>query len=720
MHLIESVTTKFFAVCILACFVFGHECTAEETRPNIIIIMADDMGYSDIGCYGGEIQTPALDNLAENGIRFTQFYNTSRCCPTRASLLTGLYPHLAGVGWMMSDNGHDGYRGDLNNRCMTIGEVLKTAGYNTYMSGKWHVTKQVKPNGSKANWPRQRGFDRFYGTIHGAGSFFDPNSLTRDNTQIAPDEENFYYTDAITNNAIKFVKEHKTDDPFFMYVAYTAPHWPMHALPEDIRRYKGMYSKGWDAVRAERYMRMQKMGLLKPEWKLNPRDEGISSWRETENKAWHEKRMEVYAAMVDRMDLGIGRIVKNLKEQKKYDNTLILFLADNGGCAEEYGSSGPKKPAVGQRVDYPVLGPDELQTRMQPLMTRDALPVRTGYGVMPGPADTYVAYGKGWANVSNTPFRMYKHWVHEGGISSPLIAHWPKKISRKGEFESQPGHLVDLMATCVDVAKATYPKKYKDQEIHPASGKSLVPAFFGKDIQREDAIYWEHEGNRAARLGKWKIVAKNKQDWELYDMQADRSESNNLAETHPEILKQLADKWEDHAKRSNVYPLTPYANRNRAAFSKKEKFTLKLGDNLSQNKAPMIRGKRFVITSSLKTEQSDGIILAQGGTAHGFALYFQKNKLHFAVRRDGELTEFDSQLTLKPDAENKIRVEFFGKRVEMELNGQKAEKKMPGRLGTMPVDGLQVGTDTGGLVGNYPESLQLKGEISVEFEIIKK
>ena len=524
-------------------------------RPNIVLIMADDMGYSDIGCYGGEINTPNLNGLAAKGVRFTQFYNTARCCPTRAALITGLYQHQAGIGHMTGDYGYEAYRGDLNNNCVTIAEVLKQAGYSTYMSGKWHVTKHVKPEGPKYNWPRQRGFDRFFGTIHGAGSFYDPNSLTRDNTQIVP-EEGFYYTNAIADNAAKFIAEHKSrsgDNPFFIYVPFTAPHWPMHALPQDIAKYKGRYDGGWDALRAERHKRMIKMGLVKKDWKLTPRDEGVPAWEDAEDKEWFARRMEVYAAMVDCLDQGVGRIIAQLKESGDFENTLIFFLADNGGCAEEYGSRGAVKPDPSKPVVLKPMGADELQTRMQPTNTRDGRPVRTGYGVMPGPADTYISYGKSWANSSNTPFRRYKHWVHEGGISTPLIAHWPAQIKSQGKLRHQPGHLIDIMATCVDVARAEYPSEYKGNKITPMEGRSLAPAFGNKPIDRE-AIYWEHEGNRAVRQGKWKLVSRYPEDWELYDLEADRTELNNLAQKHPAKLAELKAMYESWAERCGVRP----------------------------------------------------------------------------------------------------------------------------------------------------------------------
>jgi arylsulfatase A-like enzyme len=534
-------------------------------RPNIVLIMADDMGYSDIGCYGGEIHTPNLDALAAGGIRFTQFYNTARCCPTRASLMTGLYPHQAGVGHMMEDKGYDGYRGELNDRCVTIAEVLKQAGYSTYMAGKWHVTKSIQPDGDKHNWPCQRGFDRFFGTIHGAGSYYDPVSLTCDNTQIPPGDK-FYYTDAIRDNAVNFIHEHTTENPFFLYVAFTAPHWPMHALPEDIAKYKGRYAEGWDALRAERHKRMIEMGIVEKKWKITPRDSSVLPWEEAKDKEWYQRRMEVYAAMVDRLDQGVGRIVEELKRKSDFDNTLILFLADNGGCAEEYGSNGPIKPDPSEPVVLKPMGKDELQTRMQPTVTRDGRPVHTGHGVMPGPADTYIAYGRPWANASNTPFRLYKHWVHEGGISTPLIAHWPAHIKARGKLRQQPGHLIDIMATCVDVARAKYPTEYKGHKITPMEGKSLLPAFDNKPIERE-AIYWEHEGNRAIRRGKWKLVSRHPGGWELYDLEADRTELNNLAEKYPERVRQLKALYESWAARCGVQPWPI----NKAAQNKKKK-----------------------------------------------------------------------------------------------------------------------------------------------------
>lgn len=548
---------------------------AAADRPNIIYIMSDDMGFSDIGCYGSEIETPNLDGLAAGGLRFTQFYNTARCCPTRACLMTGLYPHQAGVGHMMNDRGHDGYRGDLNRNCVTIAETLKSSGYRTYMSGKWHVTKVIRPqsDADKHNWPLQRGFDRFYGTIHGAGSFFDPNTLTRDNQYISPyaDDEygaeqmahgEFYYTDAIADQAVRYIHEHhyqSDDQPFFLYVSFTAAHWPMHALPKEIAKYEGKYDAGYDAIRDARYQKMLQLGLIDSTNTVNWPIPG--EWKETEYWEWDKRNMEVYAAMIDSMDQGIGRIVETLKDTGQFENTLLCFFQDNGGCAENYGRGGKGKPRADQ-PSLPVLANDYLQPDMTPKQTRDGYPMRTGKGALAGAADTAIGYGRGWATVSNTPFREYKHWVHEGGISTPLIAHWPDQITRHGELENTPGHLIDLMATAVDVADATYPSTFHgNQSIKPMEGKSLLPAFAGNGIQRE-AIYWEHEGNRAIRAGDYKLVAKGaKGNWELYNIAADRSEQRDLSSEHPERVKELSEMWMTYARRANVLPLNPRANQ---------------------------------------------------------------------------------------------------------------------------------------------------------------
>jgi len=573
---VNNYVMKFIlSVCL------GAFCglSAAADKPNIILIMCDDVGYSDIGCYGSEISTPNIDALAQGGVRFTQFYNTARCCPTRAALLTGQYAHQAGIGHMMDDQsakvGH-AYTGELSKKSVTIAEALRTAGYSTYMAGKWHVTKATNPksDADKHNWPLQRGFDRFYGTIHGAGSFFDPNTLTRDNTFISPfadaeyQPKEFYYTDAINDHAARFVTEHAKntpEKPFFVYMAHTAAHWPMHAKESDIAKYQGKYDAGYDTIRAARVEKMKRLGLIDERWKVSPQ---AGDWSKVDNKAWESRCMEVFAAMLDCMDQGIGRLVETLKKNGQYENTLILFLQDNGGCAEGMGRNGPHQPRA-DAPTLPVLANDYLQPDMIPKQTRDGYPMRQGAGVMPGGADTYIGYGQAWANVSNTPFREYKHWEHEGGISTPLIAHWPKGINvnhegtRTGNFTRKapggplchsPSHLIDIMATCVDLGGGSYPQELNGNTIQPMEGVSLAPVFKGGPLKRPQPLFWEHEGNRAIRNDDWKLVSKHPGPWELYDMAADRTEMNNLATQQPERVQAMAAQWDTWAKRVGVMP----------------------------------------------------------------------------------------------------------------------------------------------------------------------
>ena len=552
-----------FCLSILATASFAE-------RPNIIVILSDDVGFSDIGCYGSEIETPTLDGLAANGIKFTQFYNTSRCCPTRASLLTGLYPHQTGLGHMTSGRYLEpGYVYTIGPQCVTIAQALKPAGYRNYQVGKWHVFKEVDSrdlsNPNFENWPKQRGFDRNYTMLSGAGSFFDPKTMVRDNTRIsvcadkAYQPETYYFTDAISDNAVTYIKDHQkehTDQPFFMYVAYTAAHWPMHALPQDIAKYKGRYDAGYDAIRRARYQKAKEEGVIGDESPYTPT---VGDWENVKNREWELRCMEVYAAMIDNMDQGIGRIVDTLKQEKIFDNTLIIYLQDNGGCSEGIGRKARKKSIV--RLDKPSFPPMKdatLQLDMIPKQTRDGYPVRMGPGVMPGPADTYVAYGENWANVSNTPFREYKHFAHEGGISTPFIVSYPNGIAKRGSISKDPGHLIDIMSTCVDYAGASYPKQNAGTAITPMQGVSLRPVLEGKPLERAEPIFFEHEGRCAIRDGNWKLVAHRgdviADKWELYDMTVDRSETNNLAEQHPERVAEMKKRWVAWAKSAQVFP----------------------------------------------------------------------------------------------------------------------------------------------------------------------
>ena len=506
-------------------------------RPNILLILNDDMGFSDLGCYGGEVQTPNLDCLAERGLRFTQFYNTARCCPSRASLLTGLHPHQANVGHMMDDDGVDGYRGDLGSNTATIAEVLKGAGYATYMSGKWHITRHN--DGPKHSWPRQRGFDRFFGTITGAGSFYNPNTLTRENERIDVEDEgeDFFYTDAISDQAVDYIKDHARERkqmPFFGYVAYTAPHWPLHAHGEDIAKYRGCFDRGWDRLRQERLERMVEMGLIDPSWQLTERDPTQPPWEEAEHRDWQARRMEVYAAQVTCMDRNIGRITDYLQGEGIIDNTVVIYQHDNGGCHVEYGTmrrgswsrdfttDGKKTPIVPGNIP----------------------------GRMPGAQSTFQSYGYGWANASNTPFRLFKQYDHEGGTHSPLIVHWPDGMARKriGKLAGEVCHVIDVMPTLLDIAGVSF----SGQQPVPVEGRSFAPVLQGKRIPEHAEIFWGHNHGKAVLQGDWKLVSADRGPWELYHLKDDGTELHDLAREMPakrDELKKLHAAW---AKRTNL------------------------------------------------------------------------------------------------------------------------------------------------------------------------
>lgn len=705
---------------------------ASPARPSIVLILADDVGFSDLGCYGSEIETPNLDRLAGKGLRFTHFYNTARCCPTRASLLTGLYPHQAGVGHMIDDRGLEGYQGELNRHCVTIAEALKPAGYRTYAVGKWHVSRAIKPPGPQHNWPLQRGFDRYYGTLTGAGSYFDPGTLTRDNTPLSAfaDPEyrpaQYYYTDAITDHAVRFIADHQRDQaaqPFFLYVAYTAAHWPLHAKERDIAKYKGRYDAGYEPIRQARFEKQKRLGLIDPSWKLSP---GAGQWSTVSNRAWEARCMEVYAAQIECLDQGVGRITAELEKQGLLERTLILFLQDNGGCAEALGRTGhmvrPAQPTL------PPIARDVARADVRPKQNRAGIPTLSGPDILPGPEDTFISYGKAWANVSDTPFREYKHWVHEGGIATPLIAHWPAGITARGEYRHQPGHLIDLMATCLDLAGAKYPAQFRGQPITPLEGRSLVPAFANRPLER-DALYWEHEGNRAVQAGPWKLVAKGPAGrWELYDLEKDRTEMNDLAGAQPERVKELAAKWETWAKRSHVLPwvwkpaygqASALAGASREGpeedetlFAARRKFTLYPGDDLPRARAPRIAGRGFSVTAQIASMSRNGVLIAQGGSAVGFSLYMKEGVLTFALRHGGQLTLVTAPEPLPLQPTGVVARLAKDGQVTLSAAGRTlVSARTPGPVPRMPADGLQIGRDDNGAVGDYEAPFPFGGQI---------
>ena len=484
---------------------------AENNRPNIILIMVDDMGWSDLGCYGGEVNTPNIDRLAKGGMRFTQFYNNAKCTTTRASLVTGLYPRRDKKDTEL-----------LRTNMVTFGEVLKTAGYQTVLSGKWHLGRDATKH------PMHRGFDEYYGLLDGCSNFFNPAQQDPDykgnriryfahnDQRLEEFSEDFYATDAFTDHAINTIKDYSENDaPFLLHLTYTAPHYPLHAKPEDIAKYKGKFLKGWDQMRKDRYQKQVEMGLIDPQtYPLSDFDSRAYDW-ETADHEFEDLRMAVYAAMIDAVDQNIGKLMATLEELKIDDNTLIMFLSDNGGCAEEPGGRNPAERN-------------------------------------PGPGNDYVAVGPAWGWAQNAPFRRYKVWMHEGGINTPFIAHWPGVIPAD-TISREVGHIIDILPTFSEIAGATYPKQFNGNEILPVEGKSLLPVLQGNTREGHDEIYWEYTGNRAMRAGNWKIVwDKLTKNWELFNMASDQTETNNLADSNSERTQEMIIKWQAWAKRTGV------------------------------------------------------------------------------------------------------------------------------------------------------------------------
>lgn len=480
-----------------------------EERPNILIVLTDDMGFSDLGCFGGEIETPHLDTLAAGGLRFTEFYNTARCWPTRATLMSGRYTNKLGPSQV------------------TIAELLKKAGYNTGMVGKWHLGMDPKKDG-----PVQRGFDSFYGTMTGAGSFWDPYTLTRNTEAAEPDGDDYYYTDKIGSEAVTQIEDFvKSDKPFFQYVAFTAAHWPLHAPEKSIQKYLKRYEGGWDRLRKERYARMLKMGIIdKERWPLPEREPRVNDWKTVDHKAWHIRNQAIYAAMVDHMDQAMGRIIAALKRTGQFENTLIIYAHDNGACPEHLSGNG-------WNTANNILAKAKQEGQI--------VAVGDQYNVPMGGPLTYGSVGHNWAHAQNTPMRRYKSNVHNGGACTPAIMHWPSGLKTKpGSITAERGHVVDLMATCLELAGTTYPEKFADKTLEPHESKSLVPVLTGGSTDRNHAYLFNHSGTHAIIRGDYKIVREGKRPWALYNLVRNRTETINLAKKLPQVVEDLSEIWE--------------------------------------------------------------------------------------------------------------------------------------------------------------------------------
>lgn len=558
MELIMKTTlskTLSFAALAVTASACGSDPVTEE-KANILVILADDLGYSDLGCYGGEIQTPNLDRLAQNGVRFSRFYNAGRSCPTRASLLTGLYPHQAGIGRMTFDQHLPGYRGTMTHNGVTIAEVLGGAGYQTGMIGKWHVAETpLRPDqrewlahqvyheefAPKENYPTYRGFQDFYGTIYGVVDYFDPFSLVNGEKPVKEVPKDYYSTIALSDSAVSYIERYSTSEkPFFMYLSYHAPHWPLHALDEDIRKYENTYTVGWEAIRNARNERMKKLGIFEGQSDFLSDRPFAKEWNDNPDQEWDARAMAVHAAMIDRMDQEIGKVLKALEESGELENTIILFMSDNG-CSPEICQN--YSPGENDRPD----------------MLRDGTPMvyPRNKEVLPGPEITYASIGPVWANVANMPFRFWKAKMYEGGICTPMIAHWPAGMGvEKGSVVDAPCHIIDIMATSLEIADAEYPETYKGNGIIPFEGKSIVPILKTGTREGHDILGFEHF-NEKSLMSKdgWKIIQPGrKAEWELYDLNTDRTEMHNVAAEYPERLNKMIADYDKWAERTMVVP----------------------------------------------------------------------------------------------------------------------------------------------------------------------
>lgn len=690
----------FTRICLIVAF-WGcvlASCTnsvladdAANSRPNIVVVLADDLGYTDLGCYGGEIDTPHIDALAKAGARFTQVYNSARCCPSRASLMTGLYPTQAGIGDFTTRNPHPtrgpGYAGRLSDNCATLAEVLGPAGYGCYYVGKWHLHEKTGPI--------RRGFDEFYGYTRGyAQDQYAADAYLRlpegRDKEIAPDADEYYATDVFNDYAIEFIKQgQQSKKPWFVFVGHSSPHFPVQAPADRADKYDEIYRRGWDVLRDERFERMKQIGLVDGDhWKLSPRslvpvdrDDIANGFAGKENPAWDSlnedrqldlsRRMAVFAAMVEGVDQGVGRIVDHLEQTKDLDNTLILFLSDNGACYEwgPFGFDGPSRKGT------------------TTLRTGEELRNTGGRG-------TYQSYGSAWANLGNTPFRLYKHFTHEGGISTPFIAHWPAGIGKPDIWVRQPAHVMDIMPTLMEVAGVDYPKQLGGNDLTALEGTSLLPAMKGGSLP-DRKIGFDHQAAHAIRQGDWKAVfgknMPNEIQWELYNLTEDRCELNDLASKHPNRLQKMVADWDKWARRVGVIWDKKKATKN------------------AKTQSPLISNQPLRIIATVEAAEPNGVVLAQGGNQHGFALHFIDGKPAFDVRISGKVTrvQFNQRFT------GKVRLEatLDSGLMVLRTKNQEVYTRSPGLIPVQPIDALSVSYDNRTAAGDYEAPNRFNGVV---------
>ncbi len=686
---------SLFAIILLALAATVQAQGAPERakRPNVIVILADDLGFSDLGCYGGEIQTPNLDRLAQGGVRFSAFYTSARCCPSRASLMTGLHPHQAGVGSFATAEPEAGfgpaYVGHLLPTCVTLAEILGDAGYSTWMVGKWHMG---------VPGPIDRGFQNYFGFrdfLAHSEDQWTPDKYVRLPADREPEHEiqpgAFYATDVFTEYALEFLNQARAQDrPYFLYLAESAPHFPLQAPREDVDRHMATYRRGWDVLRAERFARQKALGLFPADAALPPRsmvpvdrDDVANGFPGQPNPAWDSlpedrredlaRRMATFAAMVEHVDAGVGRILEDLRKHDDLDDTLIFFLSDNGACYE-WGPFGFDGRSRDGRTTLHVGA--ELERMGQP--------------------GTHHAYGSGWANLCNTPLNMYKHFCHEGGIADPLIVHWPDRIKAAGAWRSDPSHLMDVVPTVLEAAGAAYPKTRDERAVTPVEGVSLLPAIDG-ELLPERALPFEHQDARGLRRGRWKITWGKRQPaeptWELYDLRNDRSERRNLAAEKPDLVKELAGEWESWARRVGCKPFAkPDASADGASRS------------------PRIDGRPLKIAATVRADAPHGVVVAQGGRQHGYALHFIQGRPAFDVRIDGRVTRLIAPDAVRGDVALSASLDV--EKMSLSVNGgEPLVGPSPGLIPVQPLDAMDVGFDSRTAAGDYEPPNPFNGEI---------
>lgn len=683
---------RSWAMAGLALFLGWSTAGAQERgpgrgRPNILLILADDVGYSDLACQGSEIKTPNLDALATTGVRFTHFYNSARCCPSRAAIMTGVHPSQAGFQDMT---------GRLPANVATIPEVLKTAGYSTYMVGKWHLSEQTKPT--------DRGFDEFYGMLGGVNSFWQEHPFYtrwpkgRPAREYGPGE--FYSTNAFGDYALDFLEEgRKAGKPWFLYLSFNAAHFPLHAPEEDVARYEPLYADGWDKMRERRLARMKELGLVPKDLALTPRTVVPRNWANAGKEwaadkpipAWDAlpedrrkdltRRMATFAAMVELMDRNIGRVVDHLKQSGQFENTIIFYLSDNGACAE-----------------WDPFGFDEKSGPKNVLHTGDDLKFI-------GSPGSYVSYGSGWANACSTPYRYYKQYTHEGGVLTPLIVHYPAGVSLEpGTLIPQTGYITDLMSTCVEAAGATYPAERDGVKILPTEGASLWPILKGGDRPARP-IFIEHEGSKAVREGDWKLVQeRNGHPAELYNLADDPTEMHDLAAAQPDRVAAMTARWDDWARRCRVEPIPPRVSRGT--------IELRAGQTLSDAEAPGIAGEPIRIEATVQDASRDGVIASQGAQVQGWSLFVRDGRPAFAVRRDGKLLELTADRAVGDGPVDLAGVLRKDGSASLLVGGVEAARgEAGGCIPSQPKDPLIVGDDRQGAVGSYRTPMPFGGSI---------